>query len=57
MAEAVFGAWKDDMPHEIRISRPIEGYEAVLTFDKAQADVSVSRACLHRTDSRGLFGP
>jgi hypothetical protein len=41
LAEAVFGAWKDDMPHEIRISRPIEGYEAVLTLDKAQADVSV----------------
>ncbi len=41
LAEAAFGAWTDGVPHQVRISRPIEGYEAVLALDKAETNVDV----------------
>lgn len=49
-AEAVLTSWKDGSPRKVEIARPAEGYEAVLTFDKVERNVSVpERAFQPRT--------
>lgn len=41
VTEAVFGAWEGGVPREVTISRPLQGYVAAFTFDKAEANVAV----------------
>jgi outer membrane lipoprotein-sorting protein len=41
VAEAVFGGWSGGMPHEVQISRPLQGYAAAFVLDKAEANVTV----------------
>jgi hypothetical protein len=41
VAEATFANWRGGLPHDIRISRPIEGYEALFGLDKTQSNVTV----------------
>jgi outer membrane lipoprotein-sorting protein len=41
VAEASFSGWSEGLPHEVTITRPLEGYAAVFTLDKAESNVDV----------------
>jgi len=41
LTDAVFGAWEGGVPREVTISRPLQGYVAAFSFDKAEANVAV----------------